>query len=523
MAGRAVSRSNGIPPKVANMLLATLSAILLRWLRPYQLDWLADRSRFKIGVMSRQCGKSEVISLEATLLALEAPKSPEQVVLLVSSGGFQAQELLRKVLRWTDLFDEAMRRVLGPGATIYARQPTTEMIELINGQRIVSHPANPRTLAGFTGAVFWDEAGRTAFDRQIFEAIMPISDEGPYPVRITGTPWGDSGVFYDLCAGGAGGGPALNWALHKVTLVDAVRMGLRRDIELIKSMYDPFTFAQDYMCEFTSTVNQVFPKELILDALDLELPAPKWDDRSIRRAMGIDVGRTHDKTSELWVAEHPEDYYQVERSQTLRNMPFNEQEAVIGKELAGGRISRALIDQTGLGMQMAENLMRSYPGIAEGVTFGPRVKEDLVSLTLSLMQSRRLKLLPDSDLISDISAIRQEFRPGGGIRYDAERTEKGHADSFWALALGLSALASVQPWRIAVVEGASAQPRQIVSVDFDGQRPADAVPGVSILSALSSYAPADSRAPELPTFIELGIEGDPFEDPELEDAYGLKY
>jgi len=493
------------------MILATMISIIMGWLRPYQRKWLEDQSRFKVGLMSRQVGKSEVISLEAVLLAMEKPKSPEQVVLLVSSGDFQARELLRKVTRWTDLFDAALKRVLGPRATIYAEKPTSQCLTLISGQRIISHSANPRTLAGFTGHVIWDEAGRTPFDALMYEALMPITDEGDYSFRMTGTPWGDKGVFHDVCVGGKIGEAKLNWSKHKVTIVDAVAAGLRRDIEMIKSMFDPLTFAQDYLCEFTSAANQVFSRDLIMACMGLDLPIVPFDNKDLRRALGVDVGRTHDKTSEIWTAEYPDGYYQVERVQQLRNMPFNEQKAIIAAELNTGRIMRSKIDKTGLGMQMAEELEMQFPGVVEGVMFTGKVKEELVALVLSLAQSKRLKILPDNDLISDLSSIRREYSlKGGGVLYDAERNASGHADSFWALGLSLSCLTTAPDWRFAVY-GDSA-PREVNPVIMVGQE---------TQNDLGSMMAAFATDSDLPMVSELHM--DPLMDSEFgleDDVYG---
>ena len=125
-----------ISSRTANMILATMTTLILRWLRPYQIAWLRDTSRLKVGVMSRQTGKTEVIVLEAVLVALQPPKTPEQVVLLVSSSDNQARELLRKATRWTDLLDAAMKKTLGGAASIYAIEPTSECITLVNGVRV---------------------------------------------------------------------------------------------------------------------------------------------------------------------------------------------------------------------------------------------------------------------------------------------------------------------------------------------------------------------------------------------------
>ena len=504
----------GISDKVATVLLAAVTTILRRWMRPYQVAWLEDQSRFKCGVMSRQIGKSEVIVLEAVLVALQPPKSPEQVVLLVSSSDAQARELLRKATRWTDLFDACLKKALGPPATIYAGKPTSEQIPLINGVRIIAIPANPRTAAGFSGHVFWDEAGRTPFDALMYEALMPITDEGPYLFRMTGTPWGDSGVFYDTCMGGGGAGPdglplpRCGWSRHRVTIVDALAQGLDRpglSVEDLSYQFDPITLQQDYYCEFVSSVNQVFGRDLLKQCMELDIPAAPFLDSGIRRSLGIDIGRTHDKTVGVWMAEYPEDFYQVERVHPIHQMPFMEQEEFFASELRTGRIVKSRMDATGLGMPMGENLHRRFPSIMEPVTFSPKVKEELVNLVLALAESRHLKLKADNDLISDMSAIRRTYLPAGGIRYDAERTVKGHADAFWALGLATSCLSGAQPWRISFMEedgtsGLLARPAEMAK--FDGPPEDLSGDGIDLVRAVVRQA---RPGRELPTPDDLGF------------------
>ena len=48
----------------------------------------------------------------------------------------------------------------------------------------------------------------------------------------------------------------------------------------------------------------------------------------------------------------------------------------------------------------------------------------------------RMTLLPDTrEIRRAFSAVKKFVTPSGNLRFDAERTEAGHADEFWAKAL----------------------------------------------------------------------------------------
>ena len=63
------------------------------------------------------------------------------------------------------------------------------------------------------------------------------------------------------------------------------------------------------------------------------------------------------------------------------------------------------------------------------------MKEDLAYRTRRRME-QGLTLLPDSrDIRRAFSAVKKFVTVSGNVRFDAERTEAGHADEFWAKAL----------------------------------------------------------------------------------------
>jgi len=203
------------------------------------------------------------------------------------------------------------------------------------------------------------------------------------------------------------------------------------------------------------------------------------DARAPEFYLGIDIGRRHDRTV-FWVDEvtplasggrHPErsegsrhlieegllqenegnaemlryaqhDSVAVTRLvRTLANVPFAEQlqcaHELLRLEGPEGHplIRRACIDATGMGAPLAEALAREFGTRVEPVVFTAALKEDLAFRTKRRLEAR-LSLLPDTrEIRRAFSAVKKFVTPSGNLRFDAERTDAGHADEFWAKAL----------------------------------------------------------------------------------------
>jgi len=157
----------------------------------------------------------------------------------------------------------------------------------------------------------------------------------------------------------------------------------------------------------------------------------------------------------------------------MQNAPFAEQLAYAGELLRledtnrRPLIRRACIDATGMGAPLAESLAREFAPRVEPVVFTAALKEDLAFRTKRRMETR-LSLLPDTrEIRRAFSAVKKFVTPSGNLRFDAVRTEAGHADEFWAKALADLA--------------ADPQARRAASVAADGFL-ADAVPIINPLA-----------------------------------------
>jgi phage FluMu gp28-like protein len=125
---------------------------------------------------------------------------------------------------------------------------------------------------------------------------------------------------------------------------------------------------------------------------------------------------------------------------TLRKMSFEDQKNVVRELLKKYRVKDFHIDQTGIGMNLAEDLKKEFPGIVKPVWFTRELKEEIAINLKKLFEDKKIIIPGDSNLISQIHAIKRV--PGAtGFIYDSGRNaEIGHADKFWALALACRSL-----------------------------------------------------------------------------------
>jgi phage FluMu gp28-like protein len=88
-------------------------------------------------------------------------------------------------------------------------------------------------------------------------------------------------------------------------------------------------------------------------------------------------------------------------------------------------------------------LEREFGPRVEPVTFTAAVKEDLAFRVKRRME-QRLDLIPEApEIARAFGAVKKLVTVAGNTRFDAERTDLGHADEFWAKAL--ADLAAEQP------------------------------------------------------------------------------
>lgn len=211
---------------------------------PYQRRWIADQSRFKIGMFSRQTGKTFSTGGECVDDCFRAwVEGRRSRWVILSRGERQASEMMTEVIKpFTRAFYAAYNTLLkggepqflegefraaqetGPDATYKALE-----VAFPNGSRITALPANPDTARGFSANVILDEFAFHAKSRDIWAALFPVISRGGQKLRVISTPNGKGNKFYELMTA-----EDSVWSRHVVDIYQAVREGLDRDIDMLR-------------------------------------------------------------------------------------------------------------------------------------------------------------------------------------------------------------------------------------------------------------------------------------------------
>jgi phage FluMu gp28-like protein len=151
---------------------------------------------------------------------------------------------------------------------------------------------------------------------------------------------------------------------------------------------------------------------------------------------GTDIGRKKDRTANA-ALEKVGDVNWMRRLDVLERTPFKAQFDLLDPIVA--RSVRACVDATGIGAQLAEDLHAKHGQKVEQVVFNIENKEKMATLTKRMFEERKIRIVASPALRRAVNAVKRYTSPTGHFRFDADRTEAGHADEFWALALALSA------------------------------------------------------------------------------------
>ena len=431
--------------------------ILKEILMPYQLAWVEDRSRFKIGMWSRQTGKSFATACEAVVDCAAQPKGSSCLWVVLSAGERQALEWMEKAKKWTeavkatvDSYDE----IRDSANALLSRAE----IRFASGARIVAIPANPDTARGYSANLVLDEFAIHERPFDIWAAIYPSITNplnGEKRLRIVSTPKGRGNKFADLWEHNE------KYSKHKVTIEDAVRMGLPVNIEELRAgVDDPDIWAQEYMCEFIDNTSVLLPYEMIGRCESERIV----DDGVSPLYIGMDVGRSKD-LSVIVTAVKLGDVLAVIDVTELKRMPFNDQlDVLLGKCGIGGRgatalpgetvglaprasrVRRVCIDSTGIGAMLAEEAARRGGGKFEGVVFNVQTKGEMYGLMRRRFEERSVRIPVSRDLREDLHAVQRVVSTGGNVTYSAPRNADGHSDRAAALALCVRAANETGEW-----------------------------------------------------------------------------
>lgn len=424
---------------------------------PYQEAWIVDKSRLKMMEKARQIGLSWSTAYAADERTAEAGAKWDQWI--SSRDDLQARLVIEDCKMFAKLLKLAAED-LGYMVIDDEKKISAYVLHFANGRRIHSMSSNPDAQAGKRGGRILDEFALHPDPRKLWSIAYPGITWGGN-MEVISTHRGSANFFNLLIRGIREHGNPKKISLHRVTLQDALDQGflwkLQQSLpsdhevqEMDESAYFDFiksgcadeeSFLQEYMCVPADDASAFLEYDLIAGC---EYPSQEqWqldllsDMNGRQLYMGLDIGRKKDLTV-LWVLELLGDVLYTRAVIELRNMSKPDQEKILWPWMA--LANRTCLDYTGLGIGWGDDAQLKFGQYrVECVTFNARVKEELAYPVRGRMEDKKLRIPYKPEIRADLRAVTKETTAAGNIRFTAERSENGHADRFWALALAIHA------------------------------------------------------------------------------------
>ncbi|RFC46905.1 MAG: Mu-like prophage FluMu protein gp28 [Verrucomicrobia bacterium] len=432
-------------------------------LYPKQRAFIDDHAQYKIGVTTRQWGKSTVTSGEAVHDCLVDPGTKW---VCMSAGERQSIEWLSKAKEWQYAYKMAVVNMAEDRGGMAEGLLRSTEISFANGSKIIAIPSNPATARGYSANVILDEFAYHEDPAAIWSAMFPSTTNklaGTFldrwralvkgeatdirrnlKLRVVSTFNGRNNKFFQLWEKAAANG----YSAHKVSIHDAIADGMPLDAQTLRlALDDPDAWAQEYECEPMDSSAVLLPYELIALCESPEastLVAPDFWFSAAHPGpltMGIDFARKKD-LSVAWTNERVGDVGHTRELLEMRAMSTPDQIDLLRPRIK--RCQRVCLDYTGPGIGMGDYLVKEFGewdparhlgGKIELVTFTQNIKVELFTKLRMAFEAKRLRIPVDRAIREDLHSMQRVTSANGGITYRAPHTDDGHADRCTALAL----------------------------------------------------------------------------------------
>ena len=447
----------------------------------WQDDFILNRNRYICLLKSRQTGFSFVVALKGLVKALD-PARRDYTKQFVSYNIEDAQEKIRYAKEFYDSIPKRYKKELV--------HTTTTMLEFKDyhsntTSRLISLPCRPPR--GKNGDICLDEYAiyTPRLSKEVYTAASFCTLRRGC-IEVGSTPLGTIGKFYEICTDKKGF-PGYDryfvpWWYAKVMCKDVKKavtqaknmptdelvhtFGTKNLIDLYNntSLED---FQQECECTFVDSAASYISLDLIYantpgrrdsDIIPVELPDDEYfsdkytfEIKSYKDAdsliaeynpqkhgsplfLGYDVAKNRDAVA-IYVMGIKDGKKRSAMRYEKTSVSFEEQKIIVRKLMSSLPIYRACCDCTGMGAPIYEELHKEYGERIEGITFTLQSKETLAMGVKFGLEKNEFELENDREFHAQIHSIKRTPSSGGSFRYDAERNERGHADSFWAWAL----------------------------------------------------------------------------------------
>jgi hypothetical protein len=375
----------------------------------------------------RQSGKTHLIAAWLLHYALMHPASHIAVV------GPSWRQTMIPITKINYFLTKVPGRLVG--------KPQRTIVRLKNGSIIQAFPNAPHNLRGFTlHCVYCDEMNFIPNDEEMFDAISFTLATTNGKFIASSTPWTTDSVFWKLFHDKA----FEHFGKSHVTYEQAKEPKgpiTEEWLDKKRKEYegDPWRWRREMLAEWAEDENVWLSQSLITSCIDHMLEYCSFEEAAKGEFYaGLDLGKYQDYSVLAVVQIEDNSIKLIHMHQFPLRTPYA---SVIGyvKTLCDRwqTINKVLVDMSGVGDYIVEDMVNAGITEAEGVKFTQETKEKMAQWLKQCMVQKRLKIPYDSDLIAELNIERFELTKEGKIRFS--HPEGTHDDRFWSLALAVAA------------------------------------------------------------------------------------
>lgn len=381
----------------------------------YQTKLLRDNKKRLVACMGRQSGKTTTIAIKAIHFAL----TNDGVTVLITSPSLRQSMIMFSRISNLVFTTPARNRIV---------RATRTTIQFNNRSEIIALPASENLLRGYTAHMIVCDEAAFMPEKLITNVVFPMISTTDGHAIFLSTPWGRNHFFYRAFMNP-------NYSVHRVKSSECPLIKPEFLKEMRRNMTED-AFKMEYMAEFVESSTAYFSQDLIRSCVDPELeflPTLEMHTTSGEYYGGADFGKLEDH-SVITVLQRKGDLLKlIYLYEFPIGTPYTN---VIGHLVRANKqfnFRKMLIDQTGVGEPVLDELKnQGFQGV-EGLTFTAKTKEETLTALKIVMEQKRLKMPYHRRLCQQINEQEYQYGKSGYLTFS--HPVGSHDDMLFALAL----------------------------------------------------------------------------------------
>jgi len=383
---------------------------------PYQVKLLNDKSDRVVACMGRQSGKTTTVAAKAIHFAF---CNPGTTTLIVSPSLRQSMIMFDRIQTFFHQSNILQKSVV---------RKTRTIIQLSNGSQIIALPGSQYFLRGYTAHMIIVDESAFVPEELITQEIFPMLSTTRGKAIFLSTPWGRDHFFYRAFKNP-------KYSVHRVKSSECPLI----TAEFLEEQRQNMTaeaYRMEFEAEFAEGSNCFFSQDLIRGCIDPSLELILSLETEIPSGEyfgGCDFGKLEDY-SVIVVLKREGDLLKLVylHEFSLNTLYMN----VIGHLARANQkfgFQNLLVDQTGVGEVVLEELKEQGVQNVEGIAFTARTKEAILTALKIAMEQHLLKMPYNRRLFQQLNEQQYAYNKTGYLMFT--HPIGSHDDIVCALAL----------------------------------------------------------------------------------------